>query len=114
MSVLDGSIAARLRQRVTLQQASESPDGAGGFARSWNDVAALWAELTPLQGREQLDAMQLASRVTHRAVLRYRDDVSADKRLILADGRIFNIRAVLNIAEQSYLLELLVEENAAT
>lgn len=109
----DSNLAARLRERVTLQQFSLAPDGAGGYAKSWQDVATLWAEVTPLSGREQLRAMTLEASVNHRIILRYRAGVTAGMR-ILMNERIFNIRAVINMQERESALELLAEEGVAT
>lgn len=108
-------LASRLRQRITLQQAQETADGAGGSSRSWSDVATVWAELVPYRvsrGDERVLAEQLQAEVTHRVSLRYRSDVTVDMRISYA-GRLFNIRSVTNVGEADVLLDLLVEEGVA-
>ena len=106
-------IASRLRQRVTIEQPSESADGAGGTTRSWTTLATVWAELLPLRGAENLLAFQQQAELTHRVTLRYRDDVTTAMRLSY-DSRVFNIRSTRNVEERDQLLELLVEEGVAT
>jgi SPP1 family predicted phage head-tail adaptor len=100
-----------LRQRVTLQQPNDVPDGAGGFTRSWSDLASVWARIEPLSGAERLRAVQLESAVSHRVTLRYREGVSASLRLKFG-ARVFNIRAVINLEERKDYLDLLCEEGA--
>ncbi len=101
--------SSRLRHRLTLQQEDTTEDGAGGYARSWQDIADVWAEIIPLSGKELLFAGQLQAEVTHRILIRYRDAVHAGQRLVF-DGRVFNIHAVMNIRENDDLLELTVAE----
>jgi len=113
---------SRLRHRLTLQQEVETPDGAGGYARSWQDVADLWGEIIPLtgsgasakgSGKEALFAGQIQASISHRILLRYRPGVSAAMRLVF-EKRAFNIRSVANIEEKKDTLELLVQEGVAT
>jgi SPP1 family predicted phage head-tail adaptor len=99
---------SRLRYKMTLQSEVQTPDTAGGYTRSWQDIAELWAEITPLSGRERLVAMQLESNVTHRVLIRSRSGVSSGQRLI-------NETIVLYIIYVSSLqngerLELMTEE----
>lgn len=44
--------APRLHRRLVLEGEVVTPDGAGGFARSWVLRGRLWAEVTPGSGRE--------------------------------------------------------------
>ena len=106
-------LASRLRKRVTLQSLSLTADGGGGAARGWQDVATLWAEVVPLRGAESLQAEKVTAEITHLLRLRYRSDVTPDKRLLLG-GRALNIRAVLNVGERGRELEVYCEEGAAT
>jgi SPP1 family predicted phage head-tail adaptor len=104
--------SSRLRQRLTLQQEAQAPDTAGGYTRSWQNVADLWAEITPVTGREKLFADQMQSQISHKIALRYRAGVSAGQRLVF-ETRAFNIRYVFNVGENNEMLELLAEEGVA-
>ena len=95
-----------------LQEEVQTADGAGGYIRSWKDVAELWAEIEPVSGRERVVAVQRESGVTHRVTLRYRSGVNAGQRLVSDTSR-FDIRSVTAIQKDS-LLELFVEETLAT
>lgn len=111
------SICSTLKHRLTLQQEVQTPDGQGGFTRSWQDVAQLWAEIMPQAGStgagaEQLAFGQLQPRMTHRILLRYRVGVTPAMRLVF-DGRVFNIRSVANKGETNEVLEIMAEEGVA-
>lgn len=108
---------SKLRHRLTLQEEVRSLDGAGGYSSSWQNIADLWAEITSISsksiyGKEKLFAGKLQSEISHKVLIRYRSPVSTDMRLVFA-GRIFNIRAIMNIDEHNEILELLVEEGVA-
>jgi len=100
-----------MRRRVELQQEARTPDGGGGFTVSWTTVATVWAEITPLAGRERIEAMRLQGELTHRIVIRHRRDLAPDHQWRLRLGaRTFNVRAVINQGERDRFLELLCRE----
>lgn len=103
------STSSRLRHRLELQSEAQAADGGGGYARSWEHVAYVWAEVIPLEGRERLFADKIQAEATHRIHIRYRDDITTSHRLLF-ENRIFSIRAIRNIQERDDELEILVEE----
>lgn len=123
MKLLKKNRCSRLRHRLTLQQELQTPDGVGGYDKSWQDVATLWAEIIPvttvnskltsLAGKEILFADKIESQISHRVIMRYRADIDASMRLVF-DSRVFNIRYVANPEEGNYALELLVQEGTGT
>ena len=108
-----GNTASRIRHRMTLQQEAQTPDGAGGYARSWQNVDDVWGEIIAWKGKEVPFGMQLQSRITHRILLRYRDGVTAAMRLLFGT-RLFNIHYVFATNANKETLQLLVEEGIAT
>jgi len=107
-----------LRHRLTLQQATQTPDGAGGFEITWSDIIDLWGEISAANlksfyGFEKLFAGKLQSEISHKITIRYRNGISTSMRLLF-DNRAFNIRAINNINENNEILELLVDEGVAT
>ena len=83
----------RLRHRLVLEEPIETPDGAGGVARSYATVATLWAAVTPVAARAEVSADSLAASVTHRIVIRAGPEVTTRHRL--REGtRIFHILAL--------------------
>lgn len=82
-------IGAR-RRRVVIEQAVETPDGAGGFSRAWSAKASVWASFRLIRAgpRDMADRPSLASVWSVR--MRWRDDLDGTHRL--RDGaRIFTI-----------------------
>lgn len=102
-----------MRARITLQQETQTGDGAGGYQLGWQDVATLWAEVEPLRGREVYIADRPESRVTHRMTIRYRSDITHRMR-VSHDGRLFNIRAAINADARKRFTQLFVEEGGST
>lgn len=74
--------AAELDQRVTLEQRVTSVDALGQAVETWDAVAAVWAAAEPLMGREFFAAGQEQSSASVRFRIRYRDDVTADMRVV--------------------------------
>ena len=98
-----------LKRRVTLQGAVRTPDGSGGFTETWQSIASapnVYAAIAPLSGSEQLRFHQLETTVTHRIVIRYRNDVTPALRI--TDGTtIYNITSVTDMGGLGAYLELL-------
>lgn len=80
-----------LDQRVTLQRRGQVPDGGGGGAVVWADVATLWARVLPISGRERVQARQVESPAMYRVTIRPRADVTEADRFVW-QGRPLNIR----------------------
>lgn len=104
--------AGPLRERCAIQAESTSDDGMGGQTLSWSTSATVWARVTPIGGREQVQAQQVQDSVTHRVTIRYRPGLNAGMRLLWG-SKPLNIRAVTNPDEKKKYLELLTEEGVA-
>lgn len=97
---------------ITVQRQVNTPDGAGGFVRTWNDLyAGLRAAVVPMSGEEVVDAQRLNYTATHNVYLYYPDAQginSADR--IVFDGRVFLVKDPRNVAEAGALLKVRCEE----
>ena len=123
MTASNKTTSSRLRHKLSLQQDSHTPDGAGGYQKSWSTLMDLWAEIIPIttsgagnrrsSGKEILMAGQVQSEISHKILLRYQDGITPAMRL-LYESRVFNIRYVANSGERRNTLELLVQEGVAT
>lgn len=103
-----------LRKQIIVQVEQPTADGAGGYALAWAAVATVWAELTPLTGREINFAGHQEGRATHKIVIRWRKDLTLTTGMRLLYGaRVFNIRSILNEGESDRQATLLAEEGAA-
>ena len=90
--------AGRLSHRITIQQLvagspEQKPTGEPDVA--WTDVATVWADVRPLQGRSLLLAQQVQSRVDTEIEIRYRAGVNAAMR-VTHDSDVYDILAVID------------------
>ena len=74
-----------MRTELVLEQATPTPDGAGGVAVAVAVVATVLARLQPLVAREKIGAGQTREEVTHRVTIRHRPDVASGMRFVLGD-----------------------------
>jgi head-tail adaptor len=84
--------------RVTLQNPGPAvPDGDGGYAQSWIDLAppALSAKIAPATARdlEKVAAGTVLSTASHIVTMPYHPQVTTKTR-ILFNGRVFNVTGV--------------------
>jgi SPP1 family predicted phage head-tail adaptor len=80
-------------RRLVLEAPVETGDGAGGVVRTYEAVATLWAQVTPVSARGDIAAHSLGAAVRHRIVIRARSGITARHRL--RDGaRVYRIVAV--------------------
>jgi SPP1 family predicted phage head-tail adaptor len=99
-----------LDRRLALEAPAETPDGAGGVVRTYQEVATLWASVEPVAARGEVVAMQSGQTITHRILIRRRADITARHRL--RDGaKVFRIVALRE--RDRRWLEIQAEERAA-
>jgi SPP1 family predicted phage head-tail adaptor len=99
----------KLRHRLVLEAPVETDDGAGGVTRSYENVATIWAAITPLGLDEQIAAEATGARLTHRIVIRTGFDVSTRHRFTLG-ARTFRIVGVRDPDESGRFREITAEE----
>ena len=105
--------SGKLRHRINVQRATKTPDGGGGSSVSWPNVATVRAYVKPISGGERLQALRLESDITTRIFVRYGLDVLPSDR-IEYNGRLFVIKAILNLEEANKWLEIYTVEGQAT
>jgi SPP1 family predicted phage head-tail adaptor len=71
----------RLRERVTIQQATERRNSLGETTLEWATFAERWASVEGVTAREALGAGQLEVSITHRVRLRYVTGLTQQMRL---------------------------------
>lgn len=103
------NLSAKLNKRITIEEVTETSDGAGGFTTSWSTKAVLWAMIRPVFAVEDFEASKIEGVVTHLIVVRYLSGITPKMR-ISYDGRIFDIKGVINVMERGKVLEIRVEE----
>ena len=70
-----------LTSRILLQQATRTPDNAGGETTHWTTFASPWAKVVQTGGGEQLEGGQDPSRRTFDVTTRRRAGLTAALRL---------------------------------
>ncbi len=104
-----------LRTLVTIQQQTVGQDHFSSLVKpAWQHVTEAWLALEPLSGQELMIAQQAQSQTTHKACMHWQPGLDAKMRLVTADGRVFQIEALMNPGEMNRELELrLVERQLA-
>jgi SPP1 family predicted phage head-tail adaptor len=85
----------RLRERVTVQQATETRNRLGETVQSWATYAERWASVQGLSSREVLLTGQQQTEITHRVRMRYLSGMTNAMR-ILWRGRVLEITSLLD------------------
>ena len=82
-----------LRHEVALQNAELTPDGLGGHADAWTEIATVFARIEPVGEESRFGAGQIRETATHRFTVRYRSDITSGMRFVRG-GRLFDILTV--------------------
>lgn len=90
----------KLRERVTVQQATQTRNSLGEAVMSWADWQTVWASVEGVSAREALDAGQQEVTITHRVRLRYLTGLTQNMRLSWRD-RTLNIVNLLEYGNRS-------------
>lgn len=100
----------KLRQFISIRQASQTVDDRGGVTDIWTEVLAGWAALKPLRANAPERARAPEQEVTHRAFMRFDDRVQAGMQMALGE-RVMRIVALYDPDEtQRYITLILREE----
>jgi len=92
--------AGSLRERVTVQQASESRNALGETVLSWATFAERWASVEGVSSRELLQYGQQQIEVSHRVRMRYLTGLTQSMRLVWR-GRTLEIVSLLEHGNRS-------------
>ncbi len=99
--------AGLLKYRVTIQSRLQEQDPKyGGQVNAWDDVATVWAGITPLRGRELFAAQAIHSKAEVKILIRYRGDLSHDMRVKHGDI-IYDIHSIPPVPDRYQGLTLL-------
>lgn len=107
--------AGELRHVISIQEPTETADGAGGVTTTWSTKysrvrAAIW----PLRGDERVEAMKLEHELTHRVRIRYQSGITAKMRIYWADrSRYLRITDIFSPDERNISLEIMATEEVA-
>ena len=105
--------AGALRHKVNIQREVVTPDGIGGRTITWHTIASPRCLLQPVRANESYRQGRLEHYITHKIILRYRSTFSTADR-IEYNGRLMQIRGIVNVDERNMWMELAVEEGRPT
>lgn len=102
--------AGKLRERITVQLASESRNALGETVQTWGTYATVWASVEGVSSRESLFAGQQQIAISHRVLIRYLSGLTQSMRIEWR-GRTLEIVSLLEHRNRSEH-ELLCQEAA--
>ena len=110
--------APRLNRSLVLEAPLRIADGAGGFARDWQPLGILWAEMKAGAGRETAGSAVRLSRVVWRIIVRAAP-FGAPSRPVAGQrfregDRLFHITAVAEKDAGAQYLTCFAEEEVAS
>lgn len=105
--------AGMLRNSIIWQERVSTPDGGGGTTTTWQDVATDRAMIKPLRGNERWQSQRTETNITHKIYMRYKPNRTTEMR-INYNGRLFQVKAILNIEERNKWFDIEAIEGEAT
>ena len=100
--------AGSLATSLLIQSPETATDPLGQPVEGWTDVAQVWGNVRHLRGVEAIKAGAVTSTVSASIRIRYRPDLNAGMR-VLADGRTYEIKAVLPDMQRREYVDLVCE-----
>jgi SPP1 family predicted phage head-tail adaptor len=89
-----------LRCSITIRRPVHTTGSTGELLKdTWADVVTTFAQVQPLEGREYYSAAKKVGEVLWRFVVRWRDDITADMRVIM-QGMTFGIRSITEVDDK--------------
>lgn len=99
-----------LRHLLSIERKTTTRDDDGSILTEWEEVGKAWAQVVPLTGRALEQAQRQEPRVSHRVVMRYRDDLSDKDRFVLKGTRTLNILGFTTLDESNDETIVMCEE----
>lgn len=92
----------QLRTRLVIQQPVATPDDQGGVVRTWTTFATVWAQVTPLPARREVQADADGATQRWRIVLRAGFSLTLQHRF--GEGaRLYRIVAIRDSADRRFI-----------
>jgi len=100
-----------LKQRVTVLNENNTPDGRGGYTPGTSEDATTWAKITPLKGSRAVEVGAIVNGKPYLVKLVYRTDVTIDETTKIVYGsKTLVVHSVIDIDEANYFYELIAIE----
>ena len=96
---------SKLRERITIERKVKEPDGMGGFDTRWTTRVEVPAMVHPLSSSELIFAGRLQDNISHRVVIRYRDDLDPSDRIVWRGQELKLSNTWINVEARNKWLE---------
>lgn len=103
---------SQLNKRITFESQVKIDDGGGGFNLSWEaleDNSEVYASIVSLSSNEIFTFLKREIKASHKIIIRYRDDISADMRIIYGEN-IYSIKSLRDAQGLGRYLEIIADE----
>ena len=100
----------KLNKRITFQIYQDAKDELGQDCKRYEDYKTVWATIKPTKATEANFIGKLKPEVTHRIYVRYRDDITADMRIVYHGRLLYLAGPPIDVDEKHELLEIQAEE----
>ena len=88
-------------------------DEHGQEVEVWTTAATIRARITPLSGRELLNAMAIRHDVSHEIATRYRGVLNPALTRLVMGNRIFNIASIRTLDERNHETRIMATETVS-
>jgi SPP1 family predicted phage head-tail adaptor len=105
--------AGMLRNKIQIQRLLKTPDGSGGWTKTWIPLGSTWAYIRATGASEQFSQDRLNGVVRYKATIRYKADLTVADRVVF-EGKNYQIRAVVDIEFRKKWMELDLESGVST
>lgn len=100
-----------MRHQIGVQRLVTGYDASGDPVETWETKATVWAAVEPLRGDEYFTAITTHATISHRVTMRpYPGLRITPKDRLNFNGRLFDIKSVIDIEERGRELELMCLE----
>ncbi|AFM40330.1 phage head-tail adaptor, putative, SPP1 family [Desulfosporosinus acidiphilus SJ4] len=98
-----------LRHKINILTTTEGTNEAGDTILIPSVYKTVWASVSPVSGKDYLEAKKLQAELTYKFILRYTSGVTPDMQIEFK-GRIFLIQDILNPLEINETIEIMAIE----
>jgi SPP1 family predicted phage head-tail adaptor len=98
----------RMRYRIEIQDYVSSTDIDGFAIQEWTTIHTVWADITPVSGKEYLSSNQETAEVTGKIYIRYLEGIKTTMR-IQYGRRYFDIESILT-DDRAGMITLMAKE----
>ena len=84
----------RMRYRIEIENFVNETDNDGFATENWAHFGSVWADITPISGKEYLNSAQTLEEITSKIYIRYIPSIKNTMRIKYLE-RVFNIQSNL-------------------